>query len=171
MDENIFLDMNLTIDGMGIVFYSDGAVKNISEGEDFFSREYEDEEKVAEHIKKGDIVGLEVNMRSPGGYTPDMNNYSKSVSTYKIWADVMTYNSTLQDLNKDKYFCVYYGRRDDKHYVMSTQDIRNKYWDKIKVTDRLPDVLSGAMGNDFFIANCSTKEEMEEFISDCSKQY
>ena len=58
MDEKIFLDMNLTIDGMGIVFYSDGAVKNISEGEDFFSREYEDEEKVAEHIKKGDIVGF-----------------------------------------------------------------------------------------------------------------
>lgn len=119
--------------------------------------------------KKGDIVGLEVNMRSPGGYTPDMINYSKSVSTYKIWADVMTYNSTLQDLNKDKYFCVYYGRRDDKHYVMSIQDIKNKYWNKIKVTDRLPDVLSGAMGNDFFIANCSNKEEMEEFIADCSK--
>ena len=116
-------------------------------------------------------MGLEVNMRSPGGYTPDMINYSKSVSTYKIWADVMTYNSTMQDMNKEKFYCVYYGRRDDKNYVMSIQDIKNKYWNKIKVTDRLPDVLSGAMGNDFFIANCSTKEEMEEFFSDCSKTY
>ena len=56
--EKINYDINLIVDGMGIVFYSDGAVKNIKEGEDFFEKEYEDPNKVAEHIKKGDIVGF-----------------------------------------------------------------------------------------------------------------
>lgn len=57
-NEKINFDINLSIDGMGIVFYSDGAVKNIAEGEDFFENEYSDPDKVAKHIKKGDIVGF-----------------------------------------------------------------------------------------------------------------
>ena len=32
--------------------------------------------------KKGDLLGLEVNMRPPGGYTPDLINYSKSIKMY-----------------------------------------------------------------------------------------
>ena len=33
----------------------------------------------------GDIVGLEVNIRTPGGYTPDMHNYANSVNMYQIY--------------------------------------------------------------------------------------
>lgn len=56
--EKINFDINLSIDGMGIVFYSDGAVKSIKEGEDFFENEYAKPDQVAKHIKKGDIVGF-----------------------------------------------------------------------------------------------------------------
>ena len=38
--------------------------------------------------KKGDYVGLEVNMRPPGGYTPDMMNFAHSTDVYQIWADM-----------------------------------------------------------------------------------
>ena len=34
--------------------------------------------------KKGDVLGLEVNMRPAGGYTPDMYNYSQETDVYKI---------------------------------------------------------------------------------------
>ena len=51
-------DINISISGMGIVFYSDGAVKNIKKGEDFFSKEYDDPDQVAMHIRTGDIVGF-----------------------------------------------------------------------------------------------------------------
>lgn len=39
--------------------------------------------------KKDDYIGLEVNMRVPGGYTPDMIDFAYSVDIYQIWADVM----------------------------------------------------------------------------------
>ena len=39
--------------------------------------------------KKGDYVGLEVNMRPPGGYTPDMMNFAHSTDVYQIWADMV----------------------------------------------------------------------------------
>lgn len=51
-------DMELGIDGMGIVFYSPETVKNIPQGIDFLTQEYIAPDKVAEHIKKGDIVGF-----------------------------------------------------------------------------------------------------------------
>ena len=41
--------------------------------------------------KKGDILGLEVNMRPAGGYTPEMYNYSQETDVYKIWADMVAH--------------------------------------------------------------------------------
>ncbi|MHC1686058.1 MAG: hypothetical protein AB6733_24540 [Clostridiaceae bacterium] len=58
MEKKINYDINLEIDGMGIIFYSDGAVENIKEGENFLRKEYENPDQVAKHIRKGDIVGF-----------------------------------------------------------------------------------------------------------------
>jgi hypothetical protein len=51
-------DIDLMIDGLGIVFYSPETNKNIPEGYDFFGEEYEKPEDVIKHIKKGDVVGF-----------------------------------------------------------------------------------------------------------------
>jgi hypothetical protein len=36
----------------------------------------------------------------------------------------------------------------------------------MKMIDRIPDALSGAMGNQMFVANFPTKEEMDVFYAD-----
>ena len=41
-----------------------------------------------------------------------------------------------------------------------------KYQKNMKMVDRIPDALSGAMGNQMYVANFSTREEMEQFYSD-----
>lgn len=51
-------DIHLTIDGMGIVFYSLETNKNIPDGYNFLNEEYTKPEDVAKHIKKGDVVGF-----------------------------------------------------------------------------------------------------------------
>lgn len=60
-------DIQLMIDGMGIVFYSPKTNKNISEGCNFLDQEYSKPEDVAKHIKKGDVVGFCTG--SSGDYT------------------------------------------------------------------------------------------------------
>ena len=45
--------------------------------------------------KVGDFVGLEVNMRPAGGYTPDMMNFAHSTDVYTIWADMVLYDRKL----------------------------------------------------------------------------
>lgn len=56
--ENLHKDILLSPTGMGIVFYSEAAVKNIPIGEDFLKKEYWKPEHVAAHLNKGDIVGI-----------------------------------------------------------------------------------------------------------------
>ena len=42
--------------------------------------------------KKGEYAGLEVNMRPPGGYTPDMMNFAHSTDVYQIYADMVAFD-------------------------------------------------------------------------------
>ncbi len=54
--------------------------------------------------KKGDIVGLEVNMRAPGAYMPDMINYTYDIDIYSAWADMLIYDKSF--INVDVKYCV-----------------------------------------------------------------
>ena len=112
--------------------------------------------------KKGDIFGLEVNMRPPGGYAPELANFANSVDVYKIWADMIAYDSTLVPMNGPHYYCGFCGRRDGKNYKMNHDDIMREYGHKMKLAARTPAALSGAMADMMYVANYDTEEEMME---------
>ncbi len=112
--------------------------------------------------KKGDIFGLEVNMRPPGGYAPELANFANSVDVYKIWADMIAYDSTLVPMNGPHYYCGFCGRRDGKNFKMNHDDIMREYGHKMKLVGRTPEALSGAMANQMYVGNYDTEEEMLE---------
>lgn len=118
--------------------------------------------------KKGDIVALEVNMRPCGGFTPDMINFGHNTNVYKIWADMIAYNQSTVPKGKDEY-CAYAGRRDGKPFLLSHEEILEKYKDNLKMADRIPDVLAGAMGNQMYIATFPSKAKMNAFYDDVLK--
>ncbi len=115
--------------------------------------------------KINDIVALEVNMRPPGGYTPDLINFGQSVSCYQIWADVMCYDKTFVDLNKEKFYAIYVSKRDRLKYKNSYETILEKYKNNIAMHGRMSNVLSDALGNEYYMAKFSTIEEINEFKS------
>ncbi len=113
--------------------------------------------------KAGDIVALEVNMRPPGGYTPDMINFAQSVDTYQIYADVVCFDKIVNvDMNHPKYYCFYYGRRDRFEYKYSYDDIIKEF-PYILMHERMPQILSGAMGNEFYIVKFEHYDDMIRF--------
>lgn len=115
--------------------------------------------------KKGDVVALEVNMRPSGGFTPDMINFANSTNVYKIWADMIAFDKTEVPVG-EHFFCAYAGLRDGKNFVMSHSDIMAKYGSAMRMVDRIPDALSGAMGNQMYLATFKTKPEMKHFYND-----
>jgi hypothetical protein len=122
-----------------------------------------------QHIgKKGEVVALEVNMRPSGGVSPDMMNFANSTNVYKIWADMIAYDSSLFPQG-EKYYCAFAGRRRGKEFVYTEQDIVDKYKKNIKTVGRVPKALSGAMGDIMFLATFKTQEEMNEFYLEVMK--
>ena len=117
--------------------------------------------------KKNDLVALETNMRPAGGYTPDLINFSQSVNCYQIYADVIAFNENRQDMSMPKYFAACASRRDWVEYANSDEDIYDKYPGNICNAGRYPDILSGAMGNRFFMAKFETLKEVLEFQEYC----
>ena len=115
--------------------------------------------------KLGDLVALETNMRPAGGFTPDLIDFSQSISAYQLYADIMAYNENKQDMSLEKYFAPCASRRDFAEYKHSDEEVLNKYYGSICNYGRYPDALSSAMGNRFFMAKFKSLDEVEEFKS------
>ena len=113
--------------------------------------------------KKGDIVGLEVNMRAPGAYMPEMMNYAYDTDVYTIWADMIKFDKCFLELNR-KYWVAYTGRRDGVPYLNSDAGILTKFNQKIKLSTDVPEALSAAMGNHVYITVADSKEELFQQI-------
>ena len=120
--------------------------------------------------KKGDVVALEVNMRPSGGFTPDMINFGQSTDVYKIWADMIAFDRTDKTVG-EQFYSAFAGLRDNKNYVMSHDEIMAKYGSQMRMVERIPDALSGAMGNQMYLAAFSTKEEMDQFYADVTAHW
>ncbi len=119
--------------------------------------------------KKGDLIGLEVNMRNAGGFTPDMINYSQSADMYQIWADTIVYDKPIHHYEGNHYYCCFVGRFDDKDYANSYENITTTYKDNILLSNISHDAMSTTMGNEMYIIKTNTKEEMHDFITYVTK--
>ena len=113
--------------------------------------------------KKGDYVGLEVNMRPPGGYTPDMMNFAHSTSVYQIWADMVAFNEARKPQG-EQFYCAYAGRRDGRSYKHTHQEILDRYGSVLSMCERVPDALADDLCNQAYIARLKTRPEIEAFF-------
>ena len=127
---------------------------------------------------KGDFVALEVNMRPAGGYTPDMINFAHSTDVYRIWADMVAYDksqtassyqhNTSNALSlpwRNEYYCAFASRRDIHSYKYTDDEVRRRYANDIVMCERMPEILSGAMGQQMFTVRLKTYDEVEKFVA------
>ena len=115
--------------------------------------------------KKGDLLGLEVNMRPAGGFAPDMYNYAYETDVHKIWADMIAFDESRKPLG-NRHYCAFVGRRDAKPYAMDRNAIYAKYGSRIKMELRVPGALAGCMGDTAYVVVVDTYEQLQEFFSD-----
>jgi hypothetical protein len=113
--------------------------------------------------KKGDYVGLEVNMRPPGGYTPDMMNYAHSTDVFQIWADMVAFDERRK-AEGEQFYCAYASRRDGVAYAHSHAEVLAQYGPAICFQGRVPDALSDDLGNHCYIARFPNKKDIDPFF-------
>ena len=92
-----------------------------------------------------------------------MINFANDFDLYDAYAKMMKGEKPKYDPNHRPYFCMYVCRRDHMNYLHSHEEIMERYHDVIKMAERMPEVLSGAMGNQMYTAIFSDFEDAKEF--------
>ena len=113
--------------------------------------------------KKGDFVGLEVNMRPAGGYTPDMMNFAHSTDVFRIWADMVAFDERRKG-EGEQFFCAYASRRDCHTYTHTHEEVLARYGNVICMCDRMPEALSSALGDQVYIARFNNKKDIKTYF-------
>jgi len=109
------------------------------------------------------IVGLEVNLRPPGGFSMDMFNYGNDIDLYDLYAQNILGLKTEFEYSRP-YHCVFLSRKTHYSYKRSLEEITEKYSSFIAFQTKMPSGLS-LMGDYAFIIRSKEKEQMMEIIN------
>ena len=113
-------------------------------------------------FKEGDILPLEVNIRTPGGFTPDLLNYGLSTNLYQMFADVICFGESKEPFGP-RYYAVYAARRNNKQYFFTEEDIKRTYGKNLCVFGDMPKVLSDIMCDRYYIAKFEEEDDATTF--------
>ena len=108
----------------------------------------------------GGLVGLEVNMRPPGGLTTDMWNFANDIDIYCEYANIVTENRFFAQPSR-AYFCGYIGRRTGKHYRRSIEEAQAAFPGKIVHHEPISGIFSSAIGDDGILIRAASLDEMQ----------
>ena len=120
--------------------------------------------------KKNELVGLEVNMRPPGGNTPDLLSTALNNSFYACYADMMMFHSINQDLDRKHFVAITASRKDRFNYDKSHEEILNKYSEAIFDYGRYNKEVALVMGNSYYYAKFDDLTKALEFAQDVNKK-
>ncbi len=110
------------------------------------------------------LVALEVNMRPPGGMTTDMFNFANDFDIYKEWAHVIVHNRFTADYER-KYHCGYIGRKFNRHYAHTHEDVLSTFQDKIVFHEAISGVFSPALGDYGYLARSPELADIHEIAA------
>ena len=115
--------------------------------------------------KKGTLLGLEVNMRAPGGRIPDKMNYAYDTDVYTIWADSLIYNKRFMS-GEFKRYITHVGRKDSIGYAKSEEEIRARWGANVVEEFDVAPALANEMGNHAWLLRADSLEERNEQVRD-----
>ncbi len=112
----------------------------------------------------GEYKAIEINVRPPGGYALDMQNYSCDINLYKIFAELVVKNFNMLTFER-KYNVATVLRRDRFRYAHSPDEVMKTLGPVAVEYKRLPEIFAAAMGNDTFILRHPKHKELFEAVS------
>ena len=109
-------------------------------------------------LPDGRLLGLELNLRPPGGPTVDMWNWANEIDLYWEWANIVINNRFVEAYNT-KYHCLYAGRKLDKPYLHTHEQIMDAFGPQIVHHQPMSPVFRVAMGDYAYILRTPDLDE------------
>ena len=113
---------------------------------------------------KGMLMGLEVNFRPPGGFAPDLLNYSNDMDIYDLWARMIVGQAAYIS-SRLKYSAGFAGRRKEVEYKYTVGQIEDMFRGELLGSATLPPAFAAAMGDVVIKARFTDRGRRTEFFS------
>lgn len=111
------------------------------------------------------LIGLEINVRPPGGLTVDMFNYANDIDIFSEYANIVLGRGFSAAVSR-KYVCFYAGRKYGKHYRYSIDEILQRHGAAIIHHQPIDSIFSAAIGNYGIIIRTASIEEGQSIVAD-----
>ena len=105
------------------------------------------------------IVGLELNIRAPGGFTTDMWNYADDIDLYRGWARIVTGESLGLNWCR-RHHVLFVSRKDHIPYAHAHEEVLGRFRAILCHWERMPDLFARAMGNTGYLLRSGSLEEL-----------
>ena len=109
----------------------------------------------------GSLLGLELNMRPPGGLTTDMWNYADDIDLYFQWAQIVRSNS-FDAVWERRYHVMYVGRKNRYQHVLSDDAISSSFRDSLLLRTSMPELFQRALGDTGYILRSADLEQLRQ---------
>ncbi|WP_053366288.1 ATP-grasp domain-containing protein [Bacillus sp. FJAT-27245] len=114
-------------------------------------------------LDNGDYVALEYNNRLAGGYTVDMYNFAYSIDLFAQYASLVTGGEFKESETENRY-CVGVTQRDAYEYKHGSNDIYERFGDRVKLAQRMPEAFAKLQGNQFYAIIADSQEDVDDII-------
>jgi hypothetical protein len=112
----------------------------------------------------GGLCALEINLRAPGGFTTDIMGYSYDIDVYSLWAAVITGASLEGFSYSRKYHCAHVGRREQRAYRHSHDEIVATLGPMLLSYRRLSPPISHAMGEHVYLVRDPSEQRLLDTV-------
>ncbi len=109
--------------------------------------------------RDGQVIALEINLRPPGGPIIDMFNYAHNIDLYWEWANIVVNNRFVESYAR-KYHCCFVGRKFNKSYRHSHEQIMDAFGYCIVHHQAMPSVFALAMGDYYYFVRSPDLDEI-----------
>ncbi|MBI5239078.1 MAG: carboxylate--amine ligase [Elusimicrobia bacterium] len=117
----------------------------------------------------GKAVGLEINVRPPGGHSIDLMNWACDIDLYRLWARSVVCGESHFDYER-KYNTAHVGRRERFRYRRSHEEVLAELGTMVVGHTPYPKVFSVAMGDYAYFLRHPDLDELRRGIAYIEEQ-
>ncbi|MDD5627973.1 MAG: carboxylate--amine ligase [Elusimicrobia bacterium] len=113
---------------------------------------------------RGRLTAMELNARPPGGLTTDMFNYANDIDVYREWANVVVHGTFAARCERPYHVC-YIGRKSNKRYARSHEEVLRAYGPRILVHTPIDSVFRRAIGDYAYLVRDPELEQIQPIVA------
>ncbi|MBF0502344.1 MAG: carboxylate--amine ligase [Candidatus Riflebacteria bacterium] len=115
-------------------------------------------------LPSGDLRGLEVNLRPPGGLTTHMFNYACDVDVYDWWASIVAGEPSKRNYSRS-FHCAFVSRKYDRAYTFDEDEVAARCGKRLMLRQSMPAIEWPVMGDTGFLVRSPHLHEVMEMIA------